>query len=250
MISRGSAFLGCRAVTANTFQPSVSGLTVGTKAPSGPQIWMYMEEIMLSFWLSLQLEQSPVPWPCRQHTYSDVCSCVSVLPLIQTAALHCLALSLIHAVKYFHKLSSVSSGGGWRRLPVWEGEPEPVGWAGPVGQTASSTPLLPCWDLHSGFRRSGPGAGAADPYTDLSGQSQSAELPAGPGLSAGTARVLLHHGAQPAAAVAPEGLPDSGCAGEAQGEELTCLGWSFKKDQENVFLLKRKLKLIFFFYFT
>ena len=112
-----------------------------------------------------------------------------------------------------------------------------MGRTGPVGQATSSTPLLSCWDLQAGFKSSGPAAGAADPYADVSGQGPGAELPAGPGLSAGTGPVLLHRGAQPAAAAAPEGVADSGCAGEAQGDQLTRLGWSFKKEQENVFLL-------------
>lgn len=91
-----------------------------------------------------------------------------------------------------------------------------MGRAGAVAQTAPQTPGLPGGDLQPG-RGPGPGPGAAgaDPQADVPGQIVGAELPTGPGRSAAAAPVLLHAGAQPAAAAPPQGLSEPPRAAQA-----------------------------------
>lgn len=120
----------------------------------------------------------------------------------------------------YSNTSIMSPGRGG--LPVREGRPEPVGRACPVGEAAPRAPRLPRPDLRGG--PSGAGAGPPDPRADSSGPNQGAQLPAGPGLAPAAAPVLLHHGARPAGAAAPEGHSGPGCAGEAEVEEPAMFG--------------------------
>lgn len=94
-----------------------------------------------------------------------------------------------------------------------------MGRAGPVGEAAPQTRRLPHPDLQADpdlrSRRAGPGPPNVD-----SGPSRGAQLPAGPGLPPYAAPVLLHHGARPAGATAPEGHAGSGSTGEAEVDEL------------------------------
>lgn len=98
-----------------------------------------------------------------------------------------------------------------------------MGRAGPVGEAASQTPRLSHPGLRAGHgnHRAGPGPPNADAVN--AGPSQGPQFPAGPGLPPCPAPVLLHHGARPAAAAAPEGHSGSRCAGEAEVEESATL---------------------------
>lgn len=93
-----------------------------------------------------------------------------------------------------------------------------MGRAGPVGEAAPPTLELP----HRGFEadpsplypKSRPAS--QNSHTDNSGRGPGPDLKAGPGLAPCSATVLLHHGAYPTAAAAPEGHTGSGSAHIAQ----------------------------------
>lgn len=84
-----------------------------------------------------------------------------------------------------------------------------------MGEAASRTRLLP----HPGPGGRVAGPGPAHPSAVDPGPSPGPELPAGPGLPACPAAVLLRHGARPAGAAAPEGHAGCGRAGQAEVED-------------------------------
>lgn len=113
-----------------------------------------------------------------------------------------------------------------------------MGRAGAVGEAASQTPCLPRHELQAGYRRCRARPGPPDQYTVDSGPSQGTELPEGPGLPACPASVLLHRGARPAAAAAPEGRSGSRRAGDAELEASATFSCNFREDQFNFLILQ------------